>query len=54
MACELLGALWGLVQQAQGNRAADFSALAERTFASAAERMADAAFPAQLDALRRG
>lgn len=54
VACEILGALWALVQQAQGNRAADFSTYAERSLASAAARLADAAFPMQLEALRRG
>jgi thiamine kinase-like enzyme len=52
--CELLSALWALVQQAQGNRIADFSADAERTFVSASARIRDPLFPAQLEALRSG
>jgi len=52
-ACELLGATWALVQEAQENRAADFRAYAERTFARAAERMGSAAFASQLELLGR-
>ncbi|MGH6925467.1 MAG: phosphotransferase [Propylenella sp.] len=51
-ACELLAATWALVQEAQGNRVADFRGYAERVFAQAAERMAAPAFAKNLQALR--
>lgn len=52
--CELLAATWALVQGAEGNRAADFPAYADRAFASATERMATRDFAAQLETLRGG
>jgi thiamine kinase-like enzyme len=48
--CELLAALWALVQGTQGNRVADFRGYAERTFSRAAERMGTAEFARQLEA----
>jgi thiamine kinase-like enzyme len=52
-ACELLAATWALVQEAQGNRAADFRGYAEQTFDRAAERIASAGFARQIETLRR-
>lgn len=52
--CDLLSALWALVQEAEGNRVTDFPAYARRTFRRAAARMAEPGFARQLDALRRG
>jgi thiamine kinase-like enzyme len=52
--CELLSALWALVQEAEGNRVAGFPAYARRTFQRAAARMAELDFAERLETLRRG
>jgi thiamine kinase-like enzyme len=52
--CQLLSALWALVQRSGGNRTADFLAHAEATFAEAGTRMRGAEFAKQLDLLRQG
>jgi thiamine kinase-like enzyme len=53
-ACELLAALWALIQHADGNRRLDFRRYADRSFAQSAARMATPAFTRQLDVLNRG
>jgi thiamine kinase-like enzyme len=50
--CEVLAAVWALVQAAQGNRVADFETYAQETLVSAAERMASVEFAEQMRALR--
>ncbi len=53
-ACELLAALWALVQRTEGNRTTDFTAYAEAAFARAARRMAAPEFAKDLATLRHG
>jgi thiamine kinase-like enzyme len=50
--CQVLSALWALVQHAGGNHAADFHNYAEVTFAEAAQRLGSADFRRQLADLR--
>jgi thiamine kinase-like enzyme len=49
--CELLAALWALVQQAEGNRTTDFAIYAGASFARAARRMAAPEFAKDLATL---
>ena len=53
-ACDLLGATWALVQQAQGNRADDLAAYVVRGFGRAAALMSAANFERLLALVRRG
>ncbi len=48
---ELMSALWALIQESAGNRAADFQSYAATTFELAAKRMQSPAFAASLAAL---
>jgi thiamine kinase-like enzyme len=51
--CEVLAAVWALLQAAQGNRVANFESYATATFASAAERMASREFAQHLNAVAK-
>ena len=50
--CQVLAALWALVQDAGGNRVADFSGYAHVTFAEAEERIRGADFKRRLATLK--
>jgi thiamine kinase-like enzyme len=50
--CQILSALWALVQHSSSNSSADFGAYAEKTFAQATERMRHPAFACCLSILR--
>jgi thiamine kinase-like enzyme len=52
--CQVLSALWALVQHSGGNRVADFRGYAETTFAQAAARMRDEKFARHLSTLAGG
>ena len=52
--CEVLAAVWALVQVAQANHVADFETYAREIFVSAAERMASVEFAGQMAALLKG
>jgi thiamine kinase-like enzyme len=52
--CELLSALWALIQVSNGNAVADFRSYAETTFGRCRERMRSPAFARHLDAVRMG
>jgi hypothetical protein len=45
---EILTALWGLIQHAQGNRVADFPALVERAFQRGTAALREPGFPETL------
>lgn len=52
--CDLLWTLWGLIQLANGNPAADFRAYADGRFARCRALMADPAFAASVAAVAKG
>lgn len=52
--CDLLWTLWGLIQHANGNPAEDFWAYSVTRFERCKALMADPAFTAHLEAVRRG
>ena len=52
--CELLSALWALIQVSNGNAVADFRSYAERTLERCGQRMRSAGFASHLDAVRMG
>lgn len=52
--CDLLWTLWGLIQLANKNPADDFRAYADGRFARCKALMADSAFAAHVEAVRRG
>jgi thiamine kinase-like enzyme len=52
--CELMSALWALIQLAGGNTAGDFRGYAETTFGHCRETMRSAEFARQLDAVSQG
>ena len=52
--CDLLWTLWGLIQLANKNPADDFRAYADGRFARCKALMADPAFAAHVEAVRRG
>jgi thiamine kinase-like enzyme len=52
--CQLLSALWGLVQHSAGNRAVDFQGYAEITFARAGDRMRNDGFARDMSTLSDG
>ncbi len=52
--CDLLWTLWGLIQLANNNPADDFRAYADGRFARCKALMADPAFAAHVEAVRRG
>ena len=52
--CDLLWTLWGLIQLANGNPAADFRAYAEGRFARCRALMCDPAFAASVASVARG
>jgi len=52
--CDLLWTLWGLIQLASDNPAEDFRAYADGRFARCKALMAEPAFAAHLEAVRRG
>ena len=52
--CDLLWTLWGLIQLADGNPAADFRAYADGSFARCRALMADPAFAVHVAAVRAG
>jgi thiamine kinase-like enzyme len=52
--CELMAALWAMIQSANGNRKYDFRRYAERSFAQAVARMAAPGFARQLGLVGRG
>ncbi len=52
--CQVLSAVWALIQAAQGNRAADFSSYAQETFERAAERIGGSEFALHLRMLSIG
>lgn len=52
--CDLLWTLWGLIQLANGNPAADFRAYAEGRFARCRALMADPVFAASVAAVSKG
>ena len=52
--CELLSALWALIQVSNGNAVADFRSYAERTLQRCGQRMRSAGFASHLDAVRMG
>ena len=53
-ACDLLSALWALIQGSSGNRSMDFSAEAERRFRRCRRLMSSQDFAARLDVLGHG
>jgi thiamine kinase-like enzyme len=52
--CEVLAALWALIQVAEGKPGGDFSGYAKVTFQRATERMRTPEFKTHLEGLRRG
>ena len=52
--CELLSALWALVQHSAGNDAADFLGYADRAFRDCGDRMRAPEFAENLELVRRG
>ena len=52
--CELLSALWALLQHSAGNDAADFLGYADRTFRLCRDRMRAPEFAENLELVRRG
>jgi thiamine kinase-like enzyme len=52
--CEVVAALWALIQVGEGTTGGDFSGYAEASFARAATRMRAADFAHHIEALRKG